>query len=56
LSQVDTSAISPTATISPFPAPLRPDVIQPSLPQRRALANAPAAEDGLFRVPPVLES
>ena len=56
LSQIDTSAISPTASLSPFPSPLRPDVIQPSLPRARVLANAPSAEDGLFRVPPVLES
>ena len=56
LSQIDTSAISPTASLSPFPSPLRPDVIQPSLPRARVLANASSAEDGLFRVPPVLES
>jgi aspartyl-tRNA(Asn)/glutamyl-tRNA(Gln) amidotransferase subunit C len=56
LSKIDTSAISPTASLSPFAAPLRPDVIQPSLPRARALASAPETEDGLFRVPPVLES
>jgi aspartyl-tRNA(Asn)/glutamyl-tRNA(Gln) amidotransferase subunit C len=56
VSEIDTSAISPTATLSPFPSPLRPDEIQASLPRDRALANAAAAEDGLFRVPPVLES
>jgi len=56
LSSVDTSSIPPTATVLPFPSPLRPDVIRPSLPQDQALANAPAAEGGLFRVPPVLES
>jgi aspartyl-tRNA(Asn)/glutamyl-tRNA(Gln) amidotransferase subunit C len=56
LSSIDTSAISPTATVLPFPSPLRPDQVRPSLGQSRALANAPASEDGLFRVPPVLES
>ena len=56
LSSIDTSAISPTATVLPFPAPLRPDEVRPSLDQGRALANAPASEEGLFRVPPVLES
>jgi aspartyl-tRNA(Asn)/glutamyl-tRNA(Gln) amidotransferase subunit C len=56
LSSIDTSAVSPTATVLPFPAPLRPDEIRPSLDQSRVLANAPASEDGLFRVPPVLES
>lgn len=56
LSEVDTAAIPPTATVLPFPAPLRPDRAEPSLPRDRALANAPEARDGLFRVPPVLES
>ena len=56
LSSIDTSAVSPTATVLPFPAPLRPDEIRLSLDQALALANAPASEDGLFRVPPVLES
>ena len=56
LSSIDTSAVSPTATVLPCPAPLRPDEIRPSLDRARALANAPASEDGLFRVPPVLES
>jgi aspartyl-tRNA(Asn)/glutamyl-tRNA(Gln) amidotransferase subunit C len=56
LSSIDTSAVPPTATVLPFPAPLRPDEVRPSLDQSRALANAPESEDGLFRVPPVLES
>jgi Asp-tRNA(Asn)/Glu-tRNA(Gln) amidotransferase C subunit len=34
---------------------LRPDEVQPSLTLAELLANAPAAEAGLFRVPPVLE-
>ncbi|HET7009934.1 MAG TPA: Asp-tRNA(Asn)/Glu-tRNA(Gln) amidotransferase subunit GatC [Anaerolineales bacterium] len=56
LSRVDTSAIPPTAGMSPFAAPLRTDDPRASLARERALANAPAAEDGFFRVPPVLES
>jgi len=34
---------------------MRPDVPRPSLPQSAALANAPRAEDGFFRVQAVLE-
>ena len=56
LARVDTSAIPPTTSMSAFPAPLRTDDVQASLPRRRSLDNAPAAEDGFFRVPPVLES
>ncbi len=56
LLSVDTSAVPPTATVLPFPSPLRPDEVRPSLAQAQVLANAPAAEGGFFRVPPVLES
>ncbi len=55
LAQVDTSAIPPTATVLPLTAPLRPDETRPCLPREKALANAPAAEEGMFRVPPVLD-
>ena len=34
---------------------LREDEPRPSLPQAETLALAPEAEDGFFRVPPVLE-
>lgn len=34
---------------------LREDEPRPSLPQSEVLALAPEAEDGFFRVPPVLE-
>ena len=53
LSQIDTSAIPPTATVLPVRAPLRPDEARPSAPRDRILANAPAIEDGMFRIPPV---
>jgi aspartyl/glutamyl-tRNA(Asn/Gln) amidotransferase C subunit len=36
------------------PAELRPDEVQPSLPQPGALANAPDAHDGFVAVPKVL--
>lgn len=37
-------------------APLRPDVVVPSLPRDLALAGAPATEAGLFEVPKVLDA
>lgn len=55
LQAVDTSAIPPTATVLPLNAPLRPDVVRPCPPRERILENAPEAEEGMFRVPPVLD-
>jgi len=55
LKGLDTSAIEPTATVLPLRTVLRPDVSVPSLPPDQLLANAPAAEAQMFRVPPVLE-
>jgi aspartyl-tRNA(Asn)/glutamyl-tRNA(Gln) amidotransferase subunit C len=55
LQGVDTDAIPPTATVLPLENVLRDDAVEPSLPRDEALANAPASEDGYFRVPAVLE-
>ncbi len=55
LRQLDTSAIEPTATVLPLHTVLRPDVVTPSFPPAELLANAPEAEGGMFRAPPVLE-
>ena len=55
LQQLDTSAIPPTATVLPLENVMRDDQVSPSLPLEEALANAPDAEDGYFRVPVVLE-
>jgi aspartyl-tRNA(Asn)/glutamyl-tRNA(Gln) amidotransferase subunit C len=55
LAEVDTASIPPTATVLPLQAPLRPDEPRPGLPPSRVLANAPSAEDGMFRIPPVFE-
>jgi aspartyl-tRNA(Asn)/glutamyl-tRNA(Gln) amidotransferase subunit C len=55
LKRLDTSAIEPTATGSPLRTVLRPDVVTPSLPPDALLANAPAAEAQMFRVPPILD-
>ena len=55
LRRLDTSAIEPTATVLPLRTVLRPDVVTPSLPVGELLANAPAAEAQMFRVPLVLD-
>jgi len=55
LKALDTSTIEPTATVLPLRTVLRSDVSRPSLPPDQLLANAPAAEAEMFRVPPVLE-
>jgi aspartyl-tRNA(Asn)/glutamyl-tRNA(Gln) amidotransferase subunit C len=55
LKEVDTAHISPTSSVLPFEAPLRADKPRPCPPRERMLSNAPEQEDGMFRVPPVLE-
>jgi aspartyl-tRNA(Asn)/glutamyl-tRNA(Gln) amidotransferase subunit C len=55
LKQVDTAHIEPTATVLPLRSVLREDVVTPSLAPEALLSNAPAAEAGMFKVPPVLE-
>ena len=55
LQQVDTSGISPTASVLGLQAPLRPDAIRASPARDQILANAPQPEGGMFRVPRVLE-
>jgi aspartyl-tRNA(Asn)/glutamyl-tRNA(Gln) amidotransferase subunit C len=55
LSEVDTSEIAPTASVLPLEAPLRSDQVRPCPPREQLLANAPDPQDGLFRVPRVLD-
>ena len=55
LRAVDTSAISPTASVLPLRTVLRDDTPRPSLPRDELLANAPDTEAGCFKVPAVLE-
>ena len=54
LQELDTEAIPPTATVLPLHNVMRAD--EPGAPFSRddILANAPAAEDGCFKVPAVL--
>ena len=55
LQAIDTSEISPTATVLPLQAPLRPDQARPSPPLQAILSNAPDQQGGQFRVPRVLD-
>ena len=54
LSEVDTDAIPPTASVIPLSNVLRDDVAQPSLPRDLVLSNAPRQTDGFFEVDAVL--
>ena len=51
---LDTSGVPPTAHPLPLENVLRDDIVEPSLDRDEVLAEAPAAEDGRFRVPPIL--
>jgi aspartyl-tRNA(Asn)/glutamyl-tRNA(Gln) amidotransferase subunit C len=55
LKELDTDAIPPTAQVVEVANTLREDVPRPCLSQADALANAPAAVDGFFRVPAIQE-
>jgi len=55
LKTLDTRGVEPTMTVLPTENVLRDDEVRPSLPQERALANAPEQADGFFRVPRILE-
>lgn len=55
LQEVDTEAIPPTAQVVEITNPLREDTPRPGLTQEEALANAPAAVNGFFRVPSIQE-
>jgi aspartyl-tRNA(Asn)/glutamyl-tRNA(Gln) amidotransferase subunit C len=55
LQQLDTESIPPTAQVVEVTNELREDEPRPGLTQEEALANAPAAVDGYFRVPSIQE-
>ena len=56
LNQYDTKGIEPTATVMGQVNIFREDVVRPSLPTDKALANAPESEThGCFVVPKIIE-
>ena len=52
--KADVADVPPTTHAVPMTNVGRPDVVTPSLPRDVVLAEAPAAEDGRFRVPRIL--
>jgi len=55
LQALDTEGVEPTSHPLPLESVMRADEVRPSLSREDVLANAPLAEDGLFRVRAVLE-
>ena len=55
LDALDTTGVSPTAHVLPLENAFRSDELGQSLSQKDALANAPLAGQGHFRVPRVIE-
>jgi aspartyl-tRNA(Asn)/glutamyl-tRNA(Gln) amidotransferase subunit C len=54
VSEVAADDIPPTSHAVPLTNVFRDDEVRPGLTQQQALAAAPAAEDGRFRVPRIL--
>lgn len=52
---LDLDGVEPTSHSVPLRNVTRPDEVAPSLSPEEALANAPEAEDGRFRVPRIIE-
>ena len=55
LKAVDVTGVEPTAHAFPLVNVVRADEAAPSLTQEEALRNAPAAANGLFIVPKIVE-
>ena len=53
--EVAAADVPPTSHALPLTNVFRKDAVLPSLPQAAALSGAPAAEDGRFRVPRILD-
>lgn len=55
LQEVDVSDVPSTAQVTDVVNVMRPDEVRPSLPVEEVLMNAPAHEQGYFKVKPVFE-
>lgn len=55
IQELDLDDIEPTSHALPLRNVMRPDEVKPSLTQDEALASAPEAEGGRFRVPKIIE-
>ena len=55
LNRADTEGVEPTAHVIPIRNVWREDAARESLDRDSALANAPEAEEGFFKVPRIME-
>ena len=56
LNELDTKDTPPTShALADLKNRFRKDILKASLPQEEALKNAPASEDGFFKVPQVID-
>jgi aspartyl-tRNA(Asn)/glutamyl-tRNA(Gln) amidotransferase subunit C len=55
LNELDTSSVEPTAHILPLKNVFREDDITESLPQDKAMHNAPKRDGSFYRVPKIIE-
>lgn len=55
LREVDVDGIEPMTSVTPMALPRREDLVTDGNIRERVLANAPAARDGFFTVPKVVE-
>ena len=55
LGEVDTTGVEPTSHVLPLSNVMRDDVVHECLSNAEALANAPAADQGHFAVPKIIE-
>lgn len=55
LNQYDTKGVEPTSTVLGQVNVFRDDIVRPSLPTEKALANAPEREADGFGVPKIIE-
>jgi aspartyl-tRNA(Asn)/glutamyl-tRNA(Gln) amidotransferase subunit C len=55
LGEVDTTGVEPTSHVLPLTNVMRDDAVHECLSTAEALANAPAADQGHFAVPKILE-
>jgi aspartyl-tRNA(Asn)/glutamyl-tRNA(Gln) amidotransferase subunit C len=56
IAALDLDGVEPTAHPLPLSNVVRPDVVTPTLDRAEVLAQAPAAQDGRFRVPRILDA
>jgi aspartyl-tRNA(Asn)/glutamyl-tRNA(Gln) amidotransferase subunit C len=55
LKELDTEDVPPTSHVLPLKNVFREDVVVPSMPREKLLANAPDQAMGHFKVPQVIE-